>query len=153
MKKAIMQSVHTLLKLAQQLRLICNVTRMPDERLPKNVFYGDLQEGKRSRGGQIIERYKDTLKSSLREFNIPTDFLCEQAALDRTKLCCIIREGAAKYEAKIICESERKYKERLTRTKGSSSQSLQPQFTCLTCNRHFKAKTGLYSHQRTQNHR
>ena len=46
-----MQSVHTLLKLAQ-LRWTGHVTRMPDERLPKKVLYGELQEGKRSQGGK-----------------------------------------------------------------------------------------------------
>ena len=44
-------SVHTLLKLAQ-LRWTGHVTRMPYERLPKTVLYGELQEGKRSQGGQ-----------------------------------------------------------------------------------------------------
>ena len=66
-----MQSVNTLLKLAQ-LRWTGHVTRMPDERLPKNVLYGDLQDGKRSQGGQK-KRYKDTLKVSLKGFNIPTE--------------------------------------------------------------------------------
>ena len=56
LKKAKMQSVHTLLKLAQ-LRWTGHVTRMPDERLPKKVLYGELQEGKRSQGGQ-----KETLQ-------------------------------------------------------------------------------------------
>ena len=36
---------------------------MPDEQLPKKVFYGELQEGKCSHGGQK-KRYKDTLKAS-----------------------------------------------------------------------------------------
>ena len=41
-----MQSMHnTLLKLAQ-LRRTGHVTRMPDERLLKKVFYGDLLVGK-----------------------------------------------------------------------------------------------------------
>ena len=66
-----MQSVHTLLKLAQ-LRWTGHVTRMPDERLPKKVLYGELQEGKRSQGG-LKKRYKDTLKASLKDFNIPTE--------------------------------------------------------------------------------
>ena len=50
LKKAGMQSLHTVLKLAQ-LRWTGHVMRMPDERLPKKVFYGELQEGMRSRGG------------------------------------------------------------------------------------------------------
>ena len=45
---------------------------MPDERLPKKVFCGELQEGKRLQGGQK-KRYKDTLKASLKDFNIPTE--------------------------------------------------------------------------------
>ena len=44
---------------------------MPDERLPKKILYGELQVGKRSHGGQK-KRYKDTLKASLKDFNIPT---------------------------------------------------------------------------------
>ena len=66
-----MQSEHSLLKLAQ-LRWTGHVTRMTNEWLPKKVFYGELQEGKRSKGGQT-KRYKDTLKASLKDFNIPTD--------------------------------------------------------------------------------
>ena len=71
LKRAGMQSVHTLLKLAQ-LRWTGHVTRMPDERLPKKILYGELQVGKRSHGGQK-KRYKDTLKASLKDFNIPTE--------------------------------------------------------------------------------
>ena len=59
-----MQSMHTVLKLAQ-LRWIGHVIRVDNERLPKKVFYGELQEGKRSQGGQK-KRYKDTLKASLK---------------------------------------------------------------------------------------
>ena len=41
LKRAGMQSVHTLLKLAQ-LRWTGHVTKMPDERLPKKILYGEL---------------------------------------------------------------------------------------------------------------
>ena len=51
LKKAGMQSMHTVLKLAQ-LKWTGHVITMPDERLPKKVFYGELQEGKCSQGGQ-----------------------------------------------------------------------------------------------------
>ena len=64
LKRTGMQSVHTLLKLAQ-LRLTGHVIRMPDDRLPKKILYGELQVGKRSYGGQR-KRYKDTLKASLK---------------------------------------------------------------------------------------
>ena len=144
-----MQSVHTLMKLAQ-LRWTGHVTRMPDERLPKKVLYGELPEGKPSQGGQK-KRYKDTLKASLKDFNIQTESW-EQAAQDRTKWRCLINKGASQFEAKRICEAERKRKERKARAKGPSSDSAQSEFTCSICNRQFRAKIGLYSHQRTHKH-
>ena len=41
-----------------QLRWAGHVARMPVCRLPKRLFYGELQEGKRSQGGQK-KRFKD----------------------------------------------------------------------------------------------
>ena len=96
---------------------------MPDERLPKKVLYGELQEGKRSQGGQK-KRYKDTLKASLKDFNIPIDSW-EQAAQDQTKWRCLINKGASQFEEKRICEAERKRKERKARAKEPSSVSAQ----------------------------
>ena len=71
------------------------VSRLPDERLPKKVLYGELQVGKRSHGGQK-KRYKDALKASL---NIPTESW-EQIAQDRTKWQGLIKRGAGEYKAK-----------------------------------------------------
>ena len=71
LKRAGMQSVHTLLKLAQ-LRWAGHVTRMPEERLPKKILHWELEMGKCSHGGQK-KRYKDTLKTSLKDFSIPTE--------------------------------------------------------------------------------
>ena len=45
---------------------------MPEERLPKKILYRELEMGKRSHGGQN-KRYKDILKASLKDFNIPTE--------------------------------------------------------------------------------
>ena len=149
LKKANMQSVHTLLNLAQ-LRWTGHVTRMPDEQLPKKVLYEERQEGKRSQGGKK-KRYKDTLKASLKDFNIPTESWI-QAPEDRTKWRCLINKGASQFEGKRICEPESKHKERKARAKGQSSDSAQSECTCSICNRQFRAKIGLYSHQRTHKH-
>ena len=91
---------------------------------------------------------KTPLKPRLRIFNIPTESW-EQAAQDRTKWRCLITKGASQFEAKRICEVLRKRKERKARAKGPSSDSAQSEFTCSICNRQFRAKIGLYSHQRT----
>ena len=132
-----MQSVHTLLKL-EQLRWTGHVTRMPDERLPKKILYGELQVGKRYHGGQK-KRYKDALK----DFNIPTESW-EQIAQDRTKCRGLIKRGAGEYEAKRISEAEQKRAQRKARAKASSSD-----LSCSICNRQFRAKIGLISHLRT----
>ena len=105
LKNAGKQCVHTLLKLAQ-LRWTCHVTRMPDERLPTKILFGELQIEKRFHGGQK-KRYKDALKASLEDFNIPRESW-EQIAQDRTKWRGLIRRGAGEYEAKRISEAEQK---------------------------------------------
>ena len=141
-----MQSVHTLLKLAQ-FRWTGHVTRMPDERLPKKILYGDLQEGKRSNGGQK-KRYKDILKVSLKDFSIPT-VSWEQIAQDRTKWRSLIKRGAGEYEAKRISEAEQKRAQRKARTKASPTELSSSDLSCSICNRQFRAKIGLISHLRT----
>ena len=70
---------------------------MPDERLPKKILYWELQIGKRSLGGQK-KWYKDTLKASHKDFNIPTESW-EQIAQDRTKWRSLIRRGGGENEA------------------------------------------------------
>ena len=147
LRKAGMQSMHTVLKLAQ-LRWTGHVIRMPDARLPKKVFYGELQEGKRSQGGQK-KRYKDTLKASLKDFKIPMGSW-EQTAQERSKWRGLINKGAALYEKKRICEAERKRRERKAKTNVPPADSMT--LTCSTCNRQFRARIGLVSHQRTHQH-
>ena len=53
LKRAGLQSVH--------------VTRMPEERLPTKILYGELEMGKRTQK----RRCEDTLKASFKDFNIP----------------------------------------------------------------------------------
>ena len=93
--------MHTILKLAQ-LRWTGHVIRMPDERLPKKVFYGELQEGKRPQGDQK-KRYKDTLKASLKDFDIPIGSW-EQTAQGRSKWRGLVNKGAT------LCEKRESVK-------------------------------------------
>ena len=141
-----MQNVYTFLKLAQ-LRWTGHVTRMPDERLPKQILYGELQAGKRSHGGQK-KLYKDTLKTSLKDFNIQKESW-EQIAQDRTKWRCLIRWGAGEYEAKRISEAEQKRAQRKARAKVAPTELSSSELSCSICNRQFRAKIGLISHLRT----
>ena len=145
LKRAGMQSVHTLLKLAQ-LRWTGHVTRMLDERLPKKILYGELQVGKYSHGGQ--KRYKNTLEASFKDFNIPTESW-EQNAQDRTKWQGLIRRGAGEYEAKGISEAEQKRAQQTARAKLSPTELSSSDLSCSICNRQFRAKIDLISHLKT----
>ena len=141
-----MQSVHSLLKCAQ-LRWTGHVTRMRDERLLKKIFYGELKVGKRCHDGQK-KRYKDTLKASLKDFNIATESW-EQLALDRTKWRGLIRRGNDEYEAERICVSEQKRAQRKARANASPTELSSSDLSWSICNRQFRAKIGLINHLRT----
>ena len=140
-----MQSVHTFLKLAQ-LRRTGHVIRTPEERLTTKILYVELEMEKRSHGGQN-KRYKDTLKASLKDLNIPTESW-EQISLDRAKLRSLIRRGASEYEAKRISKPKTKRAQRKARAKASPTELSCCDFCCSICNRQFRAKIGLISHLR-----
>ena len=146
LKRAGMQSVHILLKLAQ-LRWTGHVTRMPEEHLPKKILYGELEMDKGFNGGQK-KQYKDILKASLKDFNIPTESW-EQIAQDRAKWRGLIGRGASEYEAKRISEAEQKRAQRKARAKASPTELSCSDLCCFICNRQFRARIGLISHLRT----
>ena len=57
------------LLIASQLRWAGHVWRMGDERIPKQLLYGELWEGERHREGQR-NRFKDTLKHNMKQCGI-----------------------------------------------------------------------------------
>ena len=144
LERASMPSIHTLL-MKNQIRWAGHLTRMPDHRLPKRIFYSELRCGKRSQGGQR-KRFKDTLKISLNAFGIHHD-TWEAAARDRNSWRASLRKGA------VICEATRTARAVKKRQDRKTTAGIPPPETasilCPHCQRTFRAKIGLISHLRT----
>ena len=60
--------------LKTQLRWTGHVIRMEPERIPRQLLYGELREGKRKRG-RPLKRYKDGLKEILAHAGLPPNNL------------------------------------------------------------------------------
>ncbi len=143
LSRANQPSIHTLLMRAQ-IRWAGHIVRMPDERIPKQLLYGDLCIGKRSVGGQR-KRFKDTLKTSLKSFSIDTS-TWEQLAVNRTTWRELISKGCqAAEDSRRTVETQQKQelcKARVASTSSTPDTSL----VCPPCARSFRAKIGLTSH-------
>ena len=136
-------SIHTIL-MQSQLRWAGHVARMPDERLPKKLLFGELQEGKRSQGCPK-KRFKDTLKASLKAFNIDHG-TWEQTAQDRGAWRSAVHKGAKTCEANRIAAAEDRRQTRKNRAMNPATTATIP---CPYCQRLFRAQIGLTSHLRT----
>jgi len=79
---------------------------MPDNRIPKQIFFGQLASGKRLQGGPV-RRYKDTLKRNLKQCGINVDSL-SSAALNRTAWCSHCREAIDDFEEARVAALEHK---------------------------------------------
>ncbi|KAL8572128.1 hypothetical protein ACOMHN_052925 [Nucella lapillus] len=128
-----------------QLRWAGHVSRMHDNRIPKQLLYEELCCGKRTAGGQR-KRFKDCLKVSLKDFNISTESW-ESLASDRPSWRHLITKGAYTAEERRSRQAEQK---RATRkAKATSTTTTTPNHFCPTCGRGFFARIGLISHLRT----
>ena len=144
LKQAGLPSVITTMR-KTQIRWAGHVTRMPDSRIPKQLLYGELCRGKRSVGGQR-KRFKDSLKGSLKDFNINPD-TWETLAADRSTWRSHITQGAKRAEEARVQTAERRRE--LRKAKASDVTETPPTHSCSTCGRGFRARIGLISHLRT----
>nr|VZI44880.1 unnamed protein product [Spirometra erinaceieuropaei] len=98
-------SIYTMLR-QMQLRWSGHLVRMDDERLSKQLFYGDVAAGSRRQGGQIRPN-KDALKFFLKCLQtIPTNW--EELARDRPTWRRTVKTGAAINESIRIAASKAK---------------------------------------------
>ena len=135
------KSVHTML-LRTQARWAGHIVRMPNHRLPKQIFYGELWDGKRKVGGQK-KRYKDSLKATLKELQIDVS-TWETQAKDRPTWRQTLHDGHLTAERNRI----QKAKEARIARKTAAPNNTQA-LPCSQCGRLCKTKAGLASHLRS----
>ena len=142
--------IEAIIKL-RQLRWAGHVVRMDDMRLPKIVFYSQLESGDRKLGRPLL-RYRDSLKANLRECNIPPE-QWEAAAKDRPawRRACV--EGVQEFEQNRIGTLQEKRQLRKNRliNGGQKQQTAATSnvHICETCGRRCLSRIGLISHSRT----
>ena len=127
-----------------QLRWAGHVARMPDHRLPKRVFFGELCHGQRSRG-RPKKRYKDTLKVALNRCDIRPESW-EEVAQNRNSWRTQVKKGVAAHDRdQILLKQEKRRK----RKEGHLDPSdLSAPFPCPHCDRSFRARIAVISHCR-----
>ena len=92
-----------------QLRWAGHVTRMEDVRMPKAVFFCELQEGKRDCGAPR-KHYKDQLKGQLAQAGISHQSW-EQEALDGDSWRSSVRKASCEFEAERCSAAKEKLQE------------------------------------------
>ena len=145
LRRTNLQSIEGILTKAQ-LRWAGHVYRMPNERYPKRVMYGQLAEGTRLPQGPK-KRYKDQLKCSLKNFNlIPKNF--EEDSVNRAEWRASCFRGLAYFEATRAGHRElRRQRRHGAQLAGPSAEDQQ--FPCPECGRVCRSLIGLHSHRRT----
>ena len=140
-----MDSVYALL-MKSQLRWSGHVARMPDERIPKQIFFGELCNGTRHQGRPLL-RYKDTLKANLKKSNINPD-AWETIAQNRPVWRSHSRSGTIAYEEERKENAATKRQNRKQRQKDPPTVTSDLTHYCSVCSRGFRAQIGLISHMK-----
>lgn len=128
------------LLLQAQFRWAGHVVRMQDTRIPKQVFFGQLESGKRLACGPL-QRYKDSLKANLRRCSLDPKLLCSDAQ-NRSGWRATCRAAVAEFEdARIAAlQDKRACRKQAVRTGA---------WACPSCPRTCSSRIGLYSHMKT----
>jgi endonuclease/exonuclease/phosphatase family metal-dependent hydrolase len=132
-----------------QLRWAGHVVRMSDSRIPKQLLFSQLKEGKRHQGGPKL-RYKDSLKDLLKRcFIDPSRF--ETLAANRQLWRRSCHAGLESFECHRIGSAQDKRERRKDRQQHPGHY-ITGSLVCPTCQLHCKSKAGLLSHKRHKRH-
>ena len=126
----------------RHLRWLGHVSRMDKGRIPKDLLYGELECGTRSKGRPYL-RFKDCCKRDLQSAHIDLDSW-EDIASDRLVWKHAVKLGTEKAE-----DDRRNLRDTKRLKRKTSSSSCDTIFICSNCNKDCHSRIGLYSHRRT----
>jgi len=107
------------------------------------IFYGQLQQGERSRGGQR-KRYKDALKANLTMLDINPAHL-DSLTADRTPWRALCRQSVGSFKDSRVSHAENKRRLRKAGHASTSTSTVQ----CDVCGRTCGSVIELFSHKKT----
>ena len=122
------------------LRWTGHVIRMEDQRIPKQLLFGELEQGHR-RQGRPCKRFKDTVKAGLQWCDMPPTELVA-TALDRQRWRTLSQSASS------ALEEERRHQAQSARERrhlAACIPATNANFQCPDC----KSRIGLQSHSRT----
>lgn len=129
--------------LKAQMRWTGHVIRMEENRIPRQVMYGELREGSRKQGRPKL-RFKDTIKSNLKWSGIQPRQL-EACASDRSGWRSFTSKATATFDE----DRRRRLEAARERRHRAASTSIQnTNFQCDICGRLCASGFGLRSHMR-----
>jgi hypothetical protein len=119
-----------------------HVVRKADKRLPKMIFYGQLEQGARCHG-RPLKRYKNVLKANMKACSIEPKEL-EMLVADRSAWRATCRDAVQDFESDRVQALQEKRTQHKMGTRPTTGG-----FPCDTCGRICTSRIGLFSHGRT----